>query len=615
MRLSRRLAVCILVLFVLVLQAGAEKVGEPPTAEVSTPSATPVEQYQTLIDCLASQAMAGREPGTPGIEAARDMIVEQFKQAGLKPAFGDSYLQPLKMRLGVEATEQTLAARLGEGEAETAKAGADFSVMGFSANGKFDGPAVFVGYGVTDQKHDYDSYAGLGRDGLAGKVAVAFRYEPQDADGKSKWGKGAWTQSAALFAKARWAVDHGAAALLLVNPPSQDKDKTLRGTDEMVFGQAVGIPVIQVTSDWAGRLLTQAGLDANELQATADAGTDKPTPLAGVQIRGAVKLRERTGMVQNVAAVIPGAGKLADQWVIVGAHYDHVGTSGGKVFAGADDNASGTAGVIMMARRLAAADDKDQPADRRGVILATFTGEERGLIGSRYMADHLDELGIKAEQVAAMINLDMIGRMNGKRLYVLGSDSSKGWADVLPAANAKLGDEKLDLHFGGSGFGPSDHASFYRIKLPVIHIITGMHRDAHSPRDTADRINSAGAMRTVAFAEQVLSAMRTSPEKLAWVAPKRDPRGGGSAYLGISPDPTSAAEGDGLTVSAVMAGGPADKAGLKDGDVITSWNGEPVHNLEDVLARTAKHKPGQVVTLGIRRGDEKLELKVTLGSR
>jgi len=513
-----------------------------------------------------------------------------------------------------------------------AKAGEDFAALGFSPNGEFAGGAVLVGYGIRNPGKKYDSYASAEKDALRGKVAVAFRFEPQDGAGKSRWAKGAargspWTQSASLLNKAGWAAQRGAVALVVVNPPSQDMDKTLRRPEDTAHGIKAKIPVIHVRSDALRQILRAAGRDADaaavrKLQRLADSGKDRVEALEGVVLRGRLTFRALSGTVHNVAGILPGAGALADEVIIVGAHYDHLGLGGqgslaGKraVHPGADDNASGTAAVLMLARsfreRVASG---AAPASRRTLLFAAFTAEERGLLGSNHLAKHLEDCGVKPRQVAAMINIDMIGRPRNNRLYALGADSGDGWRAILAGAGRSAG---IDLRPIGS-VGAADHLAFYySTKVPVLHFFTGAHRDYHTPGDTADRIDSDGAARAVAAADAVLTCLWARPERLAYRPPKPGAHmfaAGKGAYLGLFPD-VRGSDGEGCVVMAVIAGGPAEKAGLKDGDVIVGWNGKPIDGLMAILEATAASSPGAKVKLSVRRNGAPRTVQVTLGRR
>ncbi len=581
--------------------------------------------------------MEGRGAGTAGLDAARDYIADRFRSAGLEPAFKidgqPSYTQPFEIKLGVVVREQSLSA--GGGEAVAAIPEQAFNAMGFSGSGSFEGPAVFVGYGIVNPDEGYDSYRGVPGDGLKGKVAVAFRYEPQDSDGKSLWAgrgdaAGPWTESASLLKKAQWAAQHGAAALLVVNPPSQDQGD-LKSTQRSMGEESSPVPVLHVSAAWFDGLIGLTGRDAGKVvqayQRRANQGVGAPELLAGVTVRGRVELEHPKAMVHNVAGVLRGRGALADEVVVVGAHYDHLGygeigslakgQDKGRIHPGADDNASGVAAVVLLAERFISL---QRPADaggpRRTLLFIAFSGEERGLLGSSYTLNNLDQLGVEQEQIVAMVNFDMIGRMRGRKLYAMGLGTGDGFEQLLDRANEPLG---LNLRNDAQSFGGSDHASFQFREVPAVHLFTGSHSDYHRPSDTVDKVNAEGGVLAVALAERVIEMLDTQPERMAFVAP---PGGashgavhGSGAYLGVMPDYSSLDGDEGCMLAGTVPNGPAKAAGLQSGDTILTWNGKPVRNVRGLMTRLGEDKPGDEVVLQVRRDGKLIKLTVTLGRR
>ena len=620
---------------------GAVRPAAQPSLWVA-PSQADIACYRDLIATLASERMEGRGAGTKGIELARDYIAQQFDKAGLKPLFTPtakktdmpaklSYLQPFETRVGTKVKEAKLASTASGGKAREFQLEKDYTVMGFSAPAVVQGKAVFVGYGVKNDKKKYDSYAAEGKpaakDSLKGKIAICWRYEPMTAAGRSAWGdKGTW-KSSQLGAKAALAASHGAVAMLFINPPAHEKDG-LRSLAASI-GPSASIPVIQITPAVLKAILTQAGRQADDallrrMQKDADEGRTGPQTLGDVTISLTVKLEGQNAAIHNVAATLPGAGSLANESVVIGAHYDHLGYSGGgsggdgekQIYFGADDNASGTSAVLLLAERFGrlVRASSGLPGNRRSLVFVAFTGEERGMLGSKYMVDHLDQMGLKAEQIAAMINLDMVGRMQNDRAMVGGVASGDRWNALLDAA---LRDSGLSTQRSPSGFGPSDHSSFYRAKIPVLFFAGSFHSDIHSPRDTTDKINCKGAVQIANLVDAVVRQLWTVPVRMAYVAPQpgQEQMGGqrrSGAYLGILPEPL-ADDAKGVRVGALLPDGPAAKADLKTGDVIVKWGGVSLSSVNNLLGAIAKQKPGDKVKLTIQRGEQTMELEVTLG--
>ncbi len=579
--------------------------------------------------------MQGRGAGTAGQVRAREYIVERFEAAGLEPAFGPitgrSYLQSFEVSLGTQVREQML----GVADGKPLEPGDDFSTLGLSADGGFEGPAVFVGYGVVDQERGYDSFGGLADDGLKGKVAVAMRYEPMDEQHQSRWvtdkahSIGGWSQAALFTTKARRAGELGAEALVVVTPPSHQAGSRLLTAGGTSGGAT--IPVIHIhhrvfESMLAAVSQVKPAVLAGRLQRQADKAAAPPLPL--VHVRGRVRLDHPKTESANIGGIVAGEGDLADEFVVVAAHYDHLGYGevGSMVEAralhpGADDNASGVAGLIMLAERSAERAERSRGGRRRSVLFLAFAGEERGLLGSAHFIKQLSDAGIDPSQLTAMLNMDMIGRLENRRLFVFGAGSGDRWKQLLEDANAR---SQLKLDPAGSAMGASDHQHFYLKQVPVLHFFTGVHGDYHRPSDTADKINAAGGAAVVQLIDSLVDELANEPVRLAFAEDESIAggatmfgahAGGGGARLGVMPDYASMDATDGCAVQTVIPNSPAKAAGLADGDVITHWNGQPIANVRELTAVLGGGEPGQQVTLTVRRGRSSLELDVTLGSR
>lgn len=612
-----------------------------PAAAGRDASPADAEAFARIVADLAAPEMEGRGVGSAGLDRARDYLIDRFRSLNLQPAFIDGrgerrYTQPSEVSLGVRAERQSLTMHTpGDAGAMAFDPGHAFNALGFSGEGRFSGPAVFVGYGVVSPERGYDSYAGLPPDGLRGKVAIAFRYEPMNARGRSRWAeRGQWSEAAALTEKAARAAEHGAAALLIIDPPAQE-GTTLRTTAGSALGDTADIPVLHARRSVLERVLEAAGRDTasaiRAYQSRANDGELTPDPLEGVTLTGEVDLEHPAATIHNVGGLLPGRGPLADEVIVVGAHYDHLGRGEigslapdqrGEIHHGADDNASGVAGLVLLAQRLKQWADATPDAARRAVAFVAFSGEERGLLGSTYLVNHPDELAFPFERVVAMVNLDMIGRLRNDDLWVFGLDTGEGMADIFHDANAGLG---LDLQDAATshaiGGGASDHAVFFLQRIPSVHLFTGVHEDYHRPSDTADKINAAGGARVVELAARVMDRLMTEPQAPRFDAdavldqPPSAAIGHGGAYLGVMPD-YAALDGDaGAAITGVVPGSPAEAAGFQPGDVIVGWGGRPVDNVRDLTERLAESEPGQAVTVTVERGGQRVELNAELGRR
>jgi hypothetical protein len=383
-----------------------------------------------------------------------------------------------------------------------------------------------------------------------------------------------------------------------------------------------------LTRELAGKLLAAAGRPSLEdLEGRIDAGL-KPHSfeLGDWSVDAQVSIDRNDIKTKNVVGVLEGAGAHADETVIIGGHYDHLGRGGlmsgslaflsRDIHNGADDNASGTAMVLELARRLGARRD---PPPRRVVFMA-FSGEERGLLGSHYYAEHPL---FPMSSTVMMINLDMVGRLNGsKELTMIGTGTSPGLEDLVNVLGRSSGLKVKTIAGLTDGFGGSDHQSFYPRGIPVLFAFTGVHRDYHRPSDDSNLINYAGMARIADYLELLVLDLVRRPERPAFtrLAEQRgrraaDPaRMGSSVYMGTMPDYSATSE-DGMKIQDVSAGSPAEKGGLKGGDVIIRLGDKKVGTIYDFMETLGTHKPGDEVDVVVRRDAKDVKLRVKLGSR
>ncbi|MBI3410672.1 MAG: M28 family peptidase [Planctomycetes bacterium] len=528
------------------------------------------------ITFLASDECEGRGPGTLGIDKAADYIAAEFRKSGLKPAGADGgFFQPFNIYGASElegASRVTLKGPLGQ-EIEL-KQGTDFELLGLSAAGKVSAPVVFVGFGATAKDIGYDDYKDMD---VTGKIVIALRHAPRwgskDApfDGERK------EQHASFDTKLALADSNKAAGVIIVN----DESEAAKG-DALIPFRTLAFSV--------------------------------PCSIPAVQMRTGIK-RSKTP-VKNVIGVVEGAGPLAKETVVVGAHYDHLGWGGfgslskskeKEIHHGADDNGSGTTSVIELARRFGAMKDRQG----RRLVFMTFSGEERGLLGSRHYCNR--EPIFKLDDTIAMVNLDMVGRLpeadeSGKsKLFVEGTGTAKHFEGMIDKLNPGFALTKKP-----GGLGPSDHDSFYRKNIPVLFFWTGIHPDYHRPSDTSDKINVAGMRQICDFAEKVISRLATDAGRPEYVKLGNTFSMGMQrpkvARIGISPDYETDKEG--VLVGSVSEDGPAAKAGMKGGDLIVEVAGKQVKNLNTYMVLMGQQQAGQTIEISVLRGKEKIVLKV-----
>ena len=595
------------------------------------PAPTPAEtRLKADVAFLADDAREGRSPGSSGIEAAAAYIAGVFREAGLKPAPGlNDFFQPFE--IGGTATlkaETDLEFKGPDGKAVNA-AKADRSPLAIGTGGTLkDVPVVFAGYGITAKdsakKLDYDDYAGLD---VKGKAVLVIRREPPADKGESPFGGKAPSDYATFRHKATNAFQHGASALLIVN----DAAGTNGGKDDPLVGflQAgtelnSSIPVVMVKRAVVDKLFAAAdGPSLAELEKPI--GEDlKPhsRELKGWTTSAVFEIERKAIGTRNVVGVLEGSGPLADETIVIGAHYDHLGHGGmfsgslaflsKDIHNGADDNASGTAMMLEMVRRLARRPD---PLPRRVVFMA-FSGEERGLLGSQHYVDHpLFPL----KDTVAMINFDMVGRLNDKsELTVYGTGTSPGFDTLVDALGKSQGFTVKKI---AEGLGPSDQQSFSLKDIPVLFAFTGTHTDYHRPSDDTHLINFGGMARIADWGELILLDLTRRPSRpvLAKVEPKSGHGGGDpsrvsiSAYLGSIPDYNDDIKG--VKLNGVREGSPAEKGGLKKDDVIVGFGGKPVGTIYDYTDSLARYKPGDKVEVVVKRDGKEVKLDVTLGTK
>jgi Tol biopolymer transport system component len=568
------------------------------------------KSIETDIRTLAAPKMEGRGLGTKGIGLAADYLEGRLKALGLKPAFGTSYRQPFSVKMGVS---------LGSNNKLEGVADGDWTPLGFSSAGSFAGPVAFVGYGIDATPIGYNDFDGID---LKGKVALVLRYEPQEKDDNSKFDGRKPSRWSAMRYKVLKARERGAVAVIFTTGPMQDegKDKVPPLVNDGPESPA-GIPVIQVKTSVAQRWLKDAGIDLAQFQKDVDADLKPRARVLDARVRGTADVKPQFDNGENLVGVLAGRGTLKEQIVVLGAHYDHLGYGGEgsmkpnvrAIHPGADDNASGDAGVLNAAELLR--DSLTDATNRRTIYFALFSGEERGLAGSGYFANHPP---VPMDHIVAMVNLDMIGALREDKITAFGTDSAPEWKALVDAAGAG---SNLKITETGDGYGPSDQTSFYAAKVPVLHFFTGAHERYHTPEDVADPINFAGEARIVKVIAGVMAPLArgevTPSYARASSAPamQGDSRGYG-AYLGTVPD-FSAMGGtkDGVLLSDVRVGGPADKAGIKGGDRIVDIGGTRIDNLYDMTYALQDHKPGDTVDVIVIRKGDRTTLRATLGTR
>ncbi|MCS7209261.1 MAG: M20/M25/M40 family metallo-hydrolase, partial [Fimbriimonadales bacterium] len=471
--------------------------------------------------------------------------------------------------------------------------------VNLTSNTKVEGELVFVGYGISQPDAGYDDYE---RVDVAGKIAVMLRGAP-------RWeGVGSEIQRAGrISVKVQTAVQKGAIGVILVNLPENDRllPVGMRGR-----APAANVAVLNVRTSVGDKLLQPLGITVAE---AARRIQEKGLPISArldTTAEMAASIEPNRGVARNVIGFIQGSDpQLRDEVIVIGAHYDHLGygevgslaPEPGDIHYGADDNASGTAAIMELARLLA----QNRERLKRSVLVIAFSAEEEGLLGAEYF---LRNPTIPRENIVAMLNFDMVGRMTNNRVSISGVGTAAEWEAILRAANT----ENLNLQLSSSASGGSDHMAFMRRDIPVLFFFTGMHPDYHRPSDTWDKINYEGQAQIVALAERVVYDLASRPTRLQFTRPQSaaqpSARRGFRVRLGLIP---AYSEQEGVLLDGVTPGSPAEKAGLKAGDRIVAVMGQRVKNIEELTSLYEKMEPGKPVEVTIVRDGKEITLQVT----
>ena len=583
----------------------------------AAPAAVSSQTYLSEVKYLASPELKGRATGSPELEKAAHYIAGLFQSFGLKPVSGNDYLQPFTVTVNAHlGPDNQFSTQEKGGRAATLISGRDYVPFSFSSTAKVSGQVVFAGYGITAPELHYDDYSSLD---VKGKIVLILRHQPQENDDKSVFGKDL-TSHATFAEKASNAKTHGARGVILINDiPAHPKeaDKLLE------FGTATGptdsgVVFVQMKEATAAAWFQAEGRDLHQIEAGIDKDL-KPQSFAfsKLTVNLSVDVEHDMKTVHNVEAYLPGS---TSEYVIIGAHYDHLGLGDehslapskiGTIHPGADDNASGTAGVIELARWYS-----HQAKPKRGILFLTFAGEELGLLGSSYYVNH-PLLPLK--DAVTMVNMDMIGRIREGKVYVNGTGTGTTLAKLIDDLPAPPG-FKFDLS-ENLGYGGSDHMSFTIKSVPVLFFFSGLHGDYHKPSDTADKINAPDAAKLLGYVSEVVDQLDSEPGRPQFVrtAEPKEPSAGGGGGSGYGPNFGSVPDFDeppkGVRFADVIDGSPASKAGFKAGDILVEFDGKEIGNLYDFTYALRAKKPGDVVLVKVLRAGQTIEAKVLLTER
>jgi hypothetical protein len=569
-------------------------------------------RYLNDIKSLTEPSMEGRGDGTKGLTRAARMLEKRYRELGLKPAGTHSYLQPFTVITGAKLKSHNRLMLENSRQKTDLKLNQDFVPFSFSSSGSVSAPVVFAGYGASADEFGYDDYAGVD---VKDKIVVVLRYEPAGFAEKS--GNTGLTRHAQLITKAINARNHGAKAVVLLNGKLGDGEEDLLTRFGSVSGpENTGIVLVQVKNEVADSWFRASGKSLSDVQGQIN-HSSKPQSFAfseQLHISMNVDIETTRATVSNVLAYLPGK---TDEYVIIGAHYDHLGRGNydslapsqiGQIHPGADDNASGTAGVLELARLFAPLKGQLQ----RGILFASFAGEELGLLGS---AHWVQAPTLALDKAVAMLNMDMIGRIKDDKVYIGGVGTGSTLKPALEQAQAK---SNFKIEYSPGGYSASDHTSFVTKKIPVLFFFSGLHSDYHKPSDTWDKINPQAATRLVDVVGSTGLQLASAPERPTFIVvvedkPLASSGGGYGPYFGSIPD--FGQTENGVKFSDVKPGSPAAKAGLKGGDILIQFGDKPIGNLYDFTDALRRSKVGDVVEVTVTRDGKPLKASVKLEQR
>lgn len=564
------------------------------------------DELKAHIMYLASDELGGRFPGTHGDSLTESYLMDEFKNYGLQPGNGDSYSQNFDFTSDVKlGANNNLTLNAGK-KKYVLKPGTDYTPLGISSNMLVKFGLVFAGYGITSTEQNYDDYKDQD---VNGKIAVILNHSP----GFNNPHDNPFEKFEQINFKITLAKQHGVLGIIVVNGPEDENNDNLMKLRSNNFSGDVGIPVVNVKREFIDKLFEANGKKLGDVQKKIN---DSKSPdsfiLKSCRAQIETEIIKVKSTTSNILGFIEGSDSLLkNEVIVIGAHKDHLGdgTKYGslndknpEIHNGADDNASGSAGVLEIAEKL----NSVRSTLKRSYLFMLFAGEEAGLLGSAFFTK--SDLFNKYH-IIAMINMDMIGRLDNNKLTIGGTGTSSIWVPILDSLNKIY---EFTAGYKPEGFGPSDHSSFYSKDLPVLFIFTGLHSDYHRPSDDWDKINYDSEKKVLEFVYSILNTLDNRIEKPDFIktTTNKEDRQGPQlrVTLGIIPDYSSTEEG--LGVLGVKEGGVAEKSGILKGDVIIKFGGDDVKNIYDYMGALSKCKPGDEVDVVVKRNGENVNVKV-----
>lgn len=575
------------------------------------PGAAEIMSFEILghIKYLASDNLKGRLTGSPGSKLVIDYISKHWEAQGIEPAGTKGYKQSFSFINNVSLGQRNmLRIRNSRKQYIVQK---DFIPIGSSGNGSVNEDVVFIGYGLDiNDSLSWHDYAEVD---VRGKWVLLLLDGPDGDSPHSPYGR-----HKTIYNKMIAARDHGASGILFMNRFETADDNNLRPLQYRQSSSTAGLPVIQITHSVANEILINHGQSIAELRSKLDEQLAPLSFLVDCKVSANVNLKFAKETASNMIGFIEGNDPvLKDEYIVVGAHFDHLGLGGIKsgslnpgtlmIHNGADDNASGTAGILELSHKLMS----NRHLLKRSVLVVCFDAEEKGLLGSKYYAENPVR---NINNATMMVNMDMIGRLNNNSVILGGVGSSGNFENII--ADTRINHTiDIETNMGGVDFGRSDHASFYRENIPVLFFFTGAHEDYHKPTDDWDKIDYQGEKEILDFIYDLIIEVSQLEEKLPFAEIETNTTNNQNPVFKVTFGviPAYGSQKVGLEIDGVSKkDGPAAKSGMKKGDIITAINGKDVRNIYDYMERLADLKPGQKVKVTINRDDDEKELILEL---
>lgn len=562
------------------------------------------------IKYLASDELEGRFPGTKGDSLAEKYLIKEFKSYGLIPAGDDGYKEHFDFISSIKlAPGNSFSVSYNDIKTEL-KVNEDFTPLGLSSLGKAQGEMVFVGYGINSSEKNYNDFANVD---LKNKIAVMLRYSPGHNDPHDN----PFQYLESTRQKYESVIEAGAAGVIMITGPnSEDEDElmNLRVDNSSINNK---IPFINCKRNIIEKIFESLGKNLKDIQVGIDSFKTPNSFSLKSEASFQTDFINVKANTSNIIGYVEGSDPVLNKEVIVvGAHMDHLGDGMSygslnekhtpEIHNGADDNASGTAGVLEIAQKLSSVKKVNPKSIKRSYIFMLFSAEEAGLIGSAFFTK---SALYKKYNIIAMINMDMIGRLNNNKLFVSGTGTSSIWENLLDSVNKSY---NFTMSYEKQGYGSSDFSSFYSANLPVLGFFTGLHKDYHRPSDDWQLIDTEGEAKILKLVFDVIMTLNSKSDKPDFIKSVDDKQQttmtGFRVTLGVVPDYSGNA--DGMAIVGVKPGGPAEKAGLLAGDVIIKFGNNDIKNIYDYTFALGKFKPGDETEVVIKRGEETLTVKV-----